>query len=283
MQDADAHCEWLVREADGDRFIATLYAPADRRSALYALYAFNVEIARVRAAAREPMPGEVRLQWWREALEGRRAEEVRAHPVAAALTDALARHGIGADALIALVDAHAFDLYDEPMASLADLETYADRTSTTVTRLAIAFLGGAGVAAPAGLADHAGRAHAIAHLLRAFPVHARERRLYVPRDVLARHGVQPADVFAGERSAALRAALGEMREIARGHLGALAPMIAAMPRELAPAVLPVALVRPLLKRMERRGYDPFVPVGVPQWRRQWLLWRAARNFQRIAG
>jgi phytoene synthase len=282
MPDADAHCEWLVREADGDRFIATLYAPADRRPALYALYAFNVEIARVREAAREPMPGEVRLQWWREVLAGERAAEAAANPVAAALTDALGRCGIGADPLIALLDARIFDLYDDPMASLADLDAYADATSTTVIRLAIRILTGTDADPPA-LAEHAGHAYAIAHLLRAFPAHASARRLYVPRDVLARHGVQSADVFAGERSAALRAALAFMRERARSHLAALAPLIATMPREYAPAVLPVALVRPLLRRMERRGYDPFVPVGVPQWRRQWLLWRAARNLQRIAG
>ncbi len=79
------HCAALVREADRDRYLATLFAPAAQRDALYALYAFNVEIARVRDLAREPMPGEIRLQWWREALSGEREGEAAAHPVAAAL------------------------------------------------------------------------------------------------------------------------------------------------------------------------------------------------------
>ena len=64
------HCTALVREADRDRYLATLFAPAEHRDALYALYAFNAEIARVRDMAREPMPGEIRLQWWVDVLGG---------------------------------------------------------------------------------------------------------------------------------------------------------------------------------------------------------------------
>ena len=101
------HCAALVREADRDRYLATLFAPAEHRDALFALYAFNVEIARVRDLAREPMPGEIRLQWWREALSGERAGEAAAHPVAAALRETLARYGSGQrPAASTLIDAH---------------------------------------------------------------------------------------------------------------------------------------------------------------------------------
>ena len=89
MQTNFEHCAALVREADRDRYLATLFAPAEHRDALFALYAFNVEIARVRDLAREPMPGEIRLQWWREVLSGERDGEAAAHPVAAALRETL--------------------------------------------------------------------------------------------------------------------------------------------------------------------------------------------------
>jgi phytoene synthase len=169
------------------------------------------------------------------------------------------------------------------MATLADLNTYAERTSSALVGLAMQVLAPGGNGSVAPLAAHAGRAHAIANLLRAFPFHASQRRIYVPLEVLARRGVQADAVRAGLDSEGLRAALAELRALARAELASLAPLVAVMPRELAPAILPVALVRPLLRRMERRGYRPFVPVDVPQWRRQWLLWRAARNFDRIAG
>jgi len=70
MQDAFAHCEGLVRAADRDRFLTTLFAPAEHRPALLALYAFNLEVARVREIVHEPLAGEIRLQWWNDVLEG---------------------------------------------------------------------------------------------------------------------------------------------------------------------------------------------------------------------
>src|SRR5215212_5904805 len=87
LQDAFRHCEQVVHQADRDRFIADLFAPAACRPALFALQAFAIELARVRELAREPMPGEIRLQWWRDTLGGAGRGEIDAHPVAAALRD----------------------------------------------------------------------------------------------------------------------------------------------------------------------------------------------------
>ena len=72
-----AHCAALVREHDRDRYLATLFAPAETRDALFALYAFAAEIGRVRDVAREPMPGEIRLQWWRDAIARDSASRIR--------------------------------------------------------------------------------------------------------------------------------------------------------------------------------------------------------------
>ena len=138
MADDFDYCEKLVREADKDRFVATLFAPAPRRRALHALYAFNVELARVRELAREPMPGEIRLQWWRDALAGVRAGE--AGPVAAALTATVVRFRLPVDVLAGMIEARSFDLYDDPMGSLAELEGYADKTSSALMRLAAQIL-----------------------------------------------------------------------------------------------------------------------------------------------
>src|SRR5690348_1595504 len=99
MQDAFEHCERLVHEADRDRFIATLFAPAACRPALFALYAFDVELARIRDAVSAPLPGEIRLQWWRDALAGQGHGEVAAHPVAAALLQTVAEHALDVAAL----------------------------------------------------------------------------------------------------------------------------------------------------------------------------------------
>ena len=115
MQDAFAHCSELVRTADRDRFLASLFAPPDRRDGLHALYAFNIEVARIREAAREPLPGEIRLQWWTDVLNGEREAEAQANPVAAALLATVTRHRLVVSTLTALIDASRFDLYDKPI------------------------------------------------------------------------------------------------------------------------------------------------------------------------
>ena len=274
------HCVALVREADHDRYLATLFAPAEHRDALYALYAFNVEIARVRDLAREPMPGEIRLQWWREALAGERAGEAAAHPVAAALREALSRYSLPAERLIALIDAHGFDLYDEPMATLDDLDDYARQTQGVLLETAATMLGGASTADGA-LIRPAGIATTVTAILSLLGRHAARRQLFVPLEVLDRHKVAPADIFALESGAPLLAALAELRRHARRQLAAAGAELASAPPEILPALLPVATAGATLNSMERRGYRPFQFEPPSRLRRQWLLWRAARKPSRI--
>jgi phytoene synthase len=277
MADEFDYCETLVREADKDRFVATLFAPAPRRRALYALYAFNVELARVRELAREPMPGEIRLQWWRDVLGGVRTGE--AGPVAAALLGTIIRYRLPVDVLMEMIEARSFDLYDDPMGSVNELEGYVDKTSSVLMMLAAQILNDGRTTDVAAQARHAGIAYAIAGLLAALPQHVARRQLYLPLDLLQRHGVRPEDVFARHATPQLKAALAELRDIAWRHLSEI--KIADIPNVLIPALLPAALTGPMLKRQERDA-DPFSPRPLPLWRRQWLLWRAARNPRRIA-
>jgi 15-cis-phytoene synthase len=281
MRDAFAHCEALLRAADRDRFLATLFAPAEHRDALFALYAFNVEITRVREVAREPLAGEIRLQWWSDVLGGAGRGDVAAYPEAAALLESMARYHLPAGRFEALIAARRFDLYDEPMATLADLEAYADGASSGLIALAAQVLLLSGEPDIGALCHHAGVAHAIAGLLKAFPVHAARGQLYVPIEVLERHGASRHDVAGGQATPQFRAALTELRQRARNHLREAQKLLAAAPSAVLPALLPVALAAPTLARMERRDYDPFVPVELAPWRRQWLIWRAARRPSRI--
>ena len=277
MPDAFDHCEQLVRDGDKDRFLATLFAPQKYRRALHALYAFNLEVARVRETAREPMPGEIRLQWWRDVLGGVGRGDVAAHPVAAALRETVVRYRLSPKALADLIDARSFDLYDEPMASLADLERYAERTSSALIEMAARILSDGRDPGIDELAKHAGIAYAIAGLLRTLPLHAARGQCFVPADVLQRYRARIEDLRARKATTELRAALAELRLWARRHLTGARDRALQVPPELAPALLPVALAGPLLKRMERRRYRPFGTSDMSQWRRQWTLWRAARR------
>jgi phytoene synthase len=277
MDSAYLHCEQLVRAADKDRYLATLFAPADKRGPLFALYAFNAEIAGVRERAREPMPGEIRLQWWRDVLNGERSGEAKAHPVAAALTETIARFALPPQRLLDLVEAHAFDLYDDTMPTFDVLEAYLRHTAATVFDLAALICG-----APAEYAgERAGTAYGITALLRAFALSASRRQLFVPVQFLE-HGTTPENIFAGQTSPWLVNALGMLRRRARDHLVACEQELARVPAAAMPAFLPIALVPGYLAVMNRPDYDPFrTAVEVPQWRRQWALWRTGRRYARL--
>jgi len=275
MTDPYAHCERLVEAVDKDRFLATLFAPAERRAHLHALYAFNVEIARVREAAHKALPGEMRIQWWRDVLNGRGYGDFKSNPVATAMLDTIQKFRLPAAPLLELLEARSFDLYDDPMPTMSEFESYARSTSSPLIELAAAVLVDGPNAALTEPARHAGMVYAVAGLIRALPIHAARRQLYMPLDLLRRHEVDPDEIFAIKTSPGLRAALNELRALALAHLGDLRATIHTIPAAAQPAFLPVVLARPMLKRMVRRNYDPFMPPDPSQWRKQLILWRAA--------
>jgi phytoene synthase len=285
MQQALRHCESLVRAADKDRYVATLFAPAEHRPAIFTLYAFNAEIVRVRDAARVPIAGEIRLQWWSDVLASDDPRQTAGHPVAAALGATIAEYGLHKETLGALVDAHRFDLYDEPMQKQSEFERYAEATSANLIALCAQILDQSGAVHIGVLAHHAGIAQTTAGLLGAFAKHVQRGQLYFPLELFERQGLSRAELVSANpgryAGVGLRAALAEARLIAADHLAMASDLLASTPPALLPAVLPVAVAPRLLARMEQVGDDPYADIGVPAWRRQWIIWRAARQPARI--
>jgi phytoene synthase len=93
-----------LRQRDRDRYLAALYAPADVRPALIALFGIDAELGAVVAGTTEPMIGEIRLAWWREALEGLDSGTVPAQPLLQLVAAELLPRGVGGAALAGLED-----------------------------------------------------------------------------------------------------------------------------------------------------------------------------------
>jgi phytoene synthase len=277
LAQAYGHCETLTREHDRDRWLAGLFAPAEARPHLYALTAFSYEVGRLREIVREPLAGEMRLTWWREALVEQSRAEVAAHPVAAALNDTIGRFGLPIRAFDDLLAARLFDLYDDPMPALNDFEGYCGETSSALFRLATLILGQGRDLGGAEAAGHAGVAYAAVGLLRALPLTSARGQVYLPADVLARHGVTREDIVARRDGPGFRSALADMRDLARRRLADAQARLREGPPAIRAAFLPLALLPLYLARMEAKVYAPFeTAIEAPQWRRQWALWRAAR-------
>jgi phytoene synthase len=275
-REAAGFCAELVRTHDFTRYVSTLFIPAEQRRALVALYAFNVEISRVHEQVSQPLPGEMRLQWWTDMLAGAGHGGVEGNPVAAELMLAIRQWRLPVERLSRLIDEHQFDLYNDPMPTMAALEGYINDTSSALFSL------GAGIAVRASeevehLARHAGLAQGMVQMIAALPRDASRRQLFVPQQLLESHGCGIEEVFAGEQSPRLRAVLDQLLGEARGHLKTALGLLADVPPQARPVFLPLAMVDRDLAQMSRADNDPFEPQTTSRFRTLWTLWRASRS------
>lgn len=279
MSDAETASRLLemsgLRDTDRDRYLACLLTPVSARGSIAALYAFNAEIARIRDLVREPLPGEMRLQYWRDLLEGSAHGSTEANPVAAALLESMAKHRLPVDALAGMIEARIFDLYDDPMETTAMFEGYAGETASALIQLSSLVLDAGAAAGAASMAGHAGVAQAIAGALLLMPAHRARGQLYLPLEILSAVGLDRESFLAGEDRARISAAIEAFAGLGLDHLRK-ARAAGALPRSLVPAYLTVALSEPVLTAAKRKGVAIFDgSLRPPQWRRQLRLLRAS--------
>lgn len=273
---AEAFCTDLARAKDFRTYAASLFVPPDARRAWVALAAFNAEVAHVRDHVSQPLPGEIRLQWWRDALtggaQGTGHGAVEGNPVAAELLRAMALHGLPVETFVRLIDAHVFDVYDDPMPDMAALEAHCRDTAAAMYALRAKVLG---VNSPetARLAEHAGIAEGLVDVMLALPRHSARRQLYLPGDLAAVHGVIAEEVFLHRVSAPLKEALAHLRREARAQLDQAMAMLADAPPAARPAFLPLVVIGKILTRLETS--EPFAPPSSSRLGVLWTTWRAS--------
>jgi 15-cis-phytoene synthase len=275
-KDSAGFCAELVRSHDFARYAATLFVPAAVRRGLLALYAFNVEISRVHEQVSQPLPGEMRLQWWTDMLAGAGHGGIEGNPVAAELLLAIRDHRLPVERLSRLIDEHQFDLYNDPMPTMAALEGYINDTSAALFSLA-ARIAGQQSDEIDHLASHAGLAQGIAHVVASLPRDASRRQLFVPLQALEGHGSGMEQIFAGKQTPTVRAALHQLVGEGQAHVKTALSLLENAPPEVRPVFLPLALVNLDLTRMSRADSDPFVPYVTSRLRILWTLWRASRS------
>ena len=275
--DAAGFCADLVRTHDFVRYASTLFVPADQRRALLALYAFNVEILRVRLHVSQALPGEMRLQWWTDMLAGNAHGGVEGNPVAAELLLAVRNARLPVERLSRLIEEHQFDLYNDPMPTMAALEGYIDDTSSVLFSLAARIAGEASDEIE-HLARHAGLAQGIAQVMAALAARCIAASVVragaVAGAAWQRHG---RGIFGQAESETARRARSACRRGARASEDGVDAARRACRREVRPLFLPLAMVRRDLERMSRADSDPFTPRPASRLATLWTLWRASRS------
>jgi phytoene synthase len=260
-----SYCADLVRRFDNDRFVTALFAPAAAREALFALYAFNVEVARIREQVREPLLGQMRLTWWRDALlrlydgaadAGGAPAPIAGQPVLAALAASVDRRRVGFDDFARLIEGRFADMEDRAPADMAALTAYAEATAASLVHLALQALAADGGAARAA-GRHVGIAWGLVGLLRAVPHHARAGRIYLPADLNRAAGLDVWSLFAKGPVDGLAAVVAEVAGAAADHLARGRALAAEVPAAAFPALLPARLADGYLARLRQAGFNPF--------------------------
>ncbi len=260
--DPAASIAQVVRAHDRDRYLATLFAPEPARQALMALYAFDADVARVPERVSEPMLGEIRLQWWRDALETLDRGGVTGNPVADSLGEAMRRCALPKPLLLSLVDARAFDLSGEAMPDGPALKAYLQKTAGTPFAIAGRIIAGGRIdSALERVAAQAGFAWGLTRLLRLLPLHLSRGRLYLPVSQFRDHGADPERLYRGEADETARAALAGLRDEAREAFAAARSGVAGCGRAAAVAFLPCALVPAYLAALDKQAQAPLRAVA----------------------
>ncbi len=244
-----------ARAADHDRYLCALFAPSSARAGMFALILFNAEIARVREAVSEPMLGQIRLQWWREAIDEIYQGPGRRHEIAEPLAEAIRVHNLTRNYFDRLINARERDLDEAPPESMAALETYAEESAAPLVSLTLEAVG-ADADALAKLARHTGIGWALTGLMRALPHHAAQGRKMLLSD-------------SGDGVAVVA-------DVARQHIGKARKLRRGAPRVVKRATLPAVLADAYLRRLAACGHDPYhAGAAIGPLRRQLLLSRAA--------
>jgi len=240
-----------LRRDDHDRYVSSMFAPADRRGQLWVLYAFNLELAQIRPQVREPLAGMIRLQWWRDVLEGARAGEASRHPVAGPLMQLIEARQLPLTAFQRIIEARERDLDAIPFADRQEWADYGRNSAGALAALACRVL-----EAECEAAEELGACWALTGLLRSLPFHVAQNWLALPRDALQEAGLDADMVLAVQADKAKL--VGVVHTLTRETQQKLAQARKAKwTKRALPALLPAVSARAYLGRINALGGDVF--------------------------
>lgn len=252
---AISYCADQVQKHDPDRFMTVMLAPPNLRGDLVSLYAFNLEVAKTRETVSEGLLGDIRLQWWRDAIdECYGPGQPRRHAVVEALAETIQRHDLPRDPFDRLLTARAADLDDEPPATLNAFNAYLDGTAVTLAELALRVL-----QVDDEARQVAGRKAALAFAtigqVRALPSMLQQRRHHLPASLIRAHGVDTGALAEMQHHAALGALIEELCDQASHHILAARTV---RPTTAYPVIAQARIADCYRRRLIRTGYNPFL-------------------------
>jgi len=262
-------------EAAGTSFYwAMRLLPKHRRNGMYAVYAFCREVDDIADSERPVAYKIAALAAWREEIDALYTGNPR-HLIAHALSEPTVRYRLRPRDFLAIIDGMEMDAREDIRApDLATLDLYCARVASAVGHLSVHVFGDSSDAAHA-VAESLGRALQLTNILRDLDEDAGRGRLYLPREILDRHGIRGTDPTAVIRHPALPAVCREVAAIAEQHfLSSVSVMENCSRRAMRPAAVMAAIYHATLSTLLRSGWrDPATRVSVSKPLKLWLVLR----------
>jgi phytoene synthase len=268
-----------LKQSDKSRYLACLLMADNVRLPISVLYAFNAEISRIRDLIREPLPGEIRLQWWREVTsDNDRKDEAVANPLADGLNRVIQTYNINRDTFDGYCRSKIFDLYDDPMPDKATYEGYCGETASMLLQWCCQVIDADRANECADASGHAGIAQSVAGHLALLPMHISRGQIYIPNEILSEFDLD-RDLFlsCGDK-AKCRDVIQAFVGYGRDHLEKARQAAEGLSPELKQAYIPLASVERVLNKADKMGEACFTTSAAPSaWLGQWDLWRSQRK------
>ena len=274
MSDDSTFILQSLKSLDRERYLAALYLPQSVRKDIATLWAFDAEIARIPDLVSEPMPGEIRIQWWRDLI--RSGDNAGSGPLAKSLVETLQKHTLPLEVLDTYLDARIFDLYQDPMPDTGTLEGYLGETTSSLFQLAALCTGEARSTALADACGHAGMAQGLTRILSQTARHRTRSQIFLPLDRLAVHETTPEIWLSTETGPAHQSVISDHLKLVESHFEEAKSAIRALSKDTQTVFLPLATIPAWLKVLKKNGFQCLTqPVSLSALRQHWELFRAA--------
>lgn len=269
----------LVRDADPTRYFSNQFASSEKRGDLFVLYAVDLEIRKISQTVREPMAGEIRLQWWREVFNGERDDEAGANPMANAGLTLVRKHQFDPAVLGRYLDGRIFDLYSDPIEDIAAFEAYAGQTDGTILQLACLILDREQSTQAAELSGYLSCVSSLwARVIRPVSANVQEHAFrYLPPSILEAAGTA-ANPFLEPEPESCEAVIAAVVNFSDGYLKKARDCAPSVPRSLRPAFLHLSQVSASLDAVRNSTPAGSMSIDPTTFRLIWRLWRASKRW-----
>lgn len=266
------HCIDALKTSD--KYVALLFLPEIFRGPSASILAFQQEIDRIPNLVSEPMPGEMRFQWWREVFLRKRESEANANPLATSVLSVIDEFELPRDSFVRFLDAKVFDLYNDPMPDRETLEAYFGETECFILQMLALINGFENNTILANACGHGGVALGISNILKKTPIHLNKQQTYIPIDLIEACGIDGAAWLSGETQNHFSAYHG-FAALGQEHLKKAKLEIAKLPKDKRSVFLSLSIAELVFMHANKKTKGLREPIVISPLAKQWCMWKTS--------